>query len=107
LRTLRHAAISLLNNALRTGQAITFPGCDRPPHFCEAHHLRRWADGGDTKLTNLALLCDEHHRTVHQQDWLTAIVHGRAEFTPPRWLDLYQEPIRNTMHHPPDTGQAA
>jgi hypothetical protein len=24
----------------------TFPGCDRPPAWCEAHHLRHWLHGG-------------------------------------------------------------
>jgi hypothetical protein len=42
-----------------------FPGCDRPPPWCDAHHARHWADGGETKLSNLVLLCRRHHRMVH------------------------------------------
>jgi hypothetical protein len=30
-------------------------GCDRPPAWCEAHHLRHWLHGGPTDLANLAL----------------------------------------------------
>ena len=27
-----------------------FPGCDRPPTWCDAHHIVHWADGGPTSL---------------------------------------------------------
>ncbi len=40
-------------------------GCTRPPAMCDAHHLRRRADGGDTTLDNLVLLCRRHHVLWH------------------------------------------
>ena len=43
-----------------------FPGCDRPPPWCDAHHVVHWAEGGTTGLSNLLLLCRRHHRLVHQ-----------------------------------------
>jgi hypothetical protein len=43
-----------------------FPGCGRPHSWCDAHHIRHWADGGPTALSNLILLCRPHHRLVHQ-----------------------------------------
>jgi hypothetical protein len=81
-------------------QGCAFPGCDRPSNWCEAHHIVHWADGGPTTLTNLALLCDSHHRLIHAQDWNIGIVDGHPEFIPPRWVDPDQTPIRNTIHHP-------
>jgi hypothetical protein len=51
--------------AVRDGGCV-FPGCDRPPGWCEAHHLRHWLHGGPTDLDNLALLCWAHHRAVHE-----------------------------------------
>lgn len=42
------------------------PGCDRPPRWCDAHHLIAWVDGGRTDLANLILLCRRHHRMVHE-----------------------------------------
>ena len=41
-----------------------FPGC--ASRFTEAHHVRHWADGGETRLSNLLLLCRRHHRAVHE-----------------------------------------
>lgn len=44
-----------------------FPGCG--VRFGQGHHLRHWAQGGPTTLSNLALLCRRHHRTVHEQGY--------------------------------------
>jgi 5-methylcytosine-specific restriction endonuclease McrA len=44
-----------------------FPGCDRPPSWCDAHHVVHWARGGLTALANLILLCRRHHRMVHHR----------------------------------------
>ena len=44
------------------------PGCGMPPQWCDAHHIRHWADGGPTSLDNLRLLCRRHHRTAHEGD---------------------------------------
>ena len=49
----------------------TFPGCTVPATWCDAHHIRHWADGGPTDLTNAALVCGRHHTVVHR-DRLTA-----------------------------------
>ncbi len=45
-----------------------WPGCGRRPDWCDAHHVRHWADGGPTDLANLVLLCRHHHRQVHHAD---------------------------------------
>jgi hypothetical protein len=42
-----------------------FPGCDQH-RFVDAHHIRHWADGGNTSIDNLVLLCRHHHRLVHE-----------------------------------------
>ncbi len=41
-----------------------FPGCGCT--FTEAHHVKHWADGGETSLRNTLLLCRRHHRAVHE-----------------------------------------
>lgn len=42
-----------------------FPGCSRK-RFLDAHHVVHWAQGGPTDLRNLLLLCQRHHRAVHE-----------------------------------------
>jgi hypothetical protein len=51
----------------------TFPGCSRPPSWCDAHHCRHWCDGGPTDLTNMALLCPRHHTIVHQKGYTATV----------------------------------
>ena len=61
-----------------------FPGCDRPHPWCDAHHVRHWADGGDTALTNLLLLCRRHHRAIHtRRGFGVEMMEGRPLFRRP------------------------
>jgi hypothetical protein len=44
-----------------------FPGCDRPPSWCQIHHILEWeADLGPTDLNNGAPLCSKHHHDCHE-----------------------------------------
>jgi hypothetical protein len=56
-----------------------FPGCGL--RFTEGHHVLHWADGGETKLSNLVLLCRHHHRAVHEEGFrLRLEPDGRVRF---------------------------
>ncbi|HEX7743869.1 MAG TPA: DUF222 domain-containing protein [Micromonosporaceae bacterium] len=80
-------------------RGCAFPGCDRPPRWADAHHVRHWADGGPTALHNAVLLCRHHHRQVHHADWEVRIAaDGHPEFLPPAWLDPDRRPRRNQYH---------
>ncbi|MEU7750830.1 DUF222 domain-containing protein [Micromonospora sp. NPDC049171] len=80
-------------------RGCAFPGCDRPPRWCDAHHIRHWADGGTTSLANAVLLCGHHHRHLHHSDWVVRLGgDGHPEFIPPAWLDPDQIPRRNHYH---------
>lgn len=50
------------------------PGCGRNPRWCDAHHIKHWADGGTTDLDNLCLLCRYHHTMVHQDETLELLL---------------------------------
>ncbi|MBK5097473.1 MAG: DUF222 domain-containing protein [Gemmatimonadetes bacterium] len=60
-----------------------FPGCGL--RFTDAHHVKHWADGGETALGNLVLLCSYHHRLVHEENWKVEWWGaGRPAFIDPR-----------------------
>jgi hypothetical protein len=47
-----------------------WPGCRKPPAYCDVHHLRHQADSGETSISNCALLCQFHHDTcIHRWGW--------------------------------------
>ena len=59
-----------------------FPGCG--VRFGQGHHIRHWAQGGPTTLSNLALLCRRHHHAVHEDGYqLTRQSDGELEFRRP------------------------
>lgn len=58
------------------------PGCDRPPAWCDGHHVWHWIDGGETNLDNLVLLCRHHHSHVHKARLrIQALGNQRFRFT--------------------------
>jgi hypothetical protein len=53
--------------------------------FTDAHHVKHWADGGETSLSNCLLLCRHHHRLVHEEGWqVDWWGEGRPVFFDPR-----------------------
>ncbi|MFC3895933.1 DUF222 domain-containing protein [Lentzea rhizosphaerae] len=77
-------------------KGCTFPGCDRPPKHCDAHHIRHWANGGATSIDNATLLCRHHHTLIHQSEWEVTLRDGTPIFIPPAWLDPARTPRTNT-----------
>jgi hypothetical protein len=71
------------NLAVRDGGCL-FPGCDRPPMGCDAHHREHWIDGGPTAEHNLDSFCIFHHHQVHEGGWTYKITGpDTLEFFPP------------------------
>jgi hypothetical protein len=83
-----------LKRALRKRDGMcSFPGCTNHL-FLEGHHIKHWADGGETSLQNSTLLCSLHHRYVHEYGY--AIELGpdqRPRFRDPhgRWVAAVPE----------------
>jgi hypothetical protein len=49
-----------------------FPGCCES-RYTEGHHIKHWADGGETKLDNLVTLCRYHHRELHKGSFFLSV----------------------------------
>ncbi len=82
-------------------RGCVFPGCDRPPDWCDAHHLTRYQPDGATDLHNLALLCRHHHGITHRNGWtMHTTSHNTFTWTTPTGHTL-------TNHHQPGTARAA
>jgi hypothetical protein len=73
-----------IRRALRLrDRGCRFPGCTHIRHV-DAHHVRHWADGGETKLSNLVELCGSHHRLLHEGGYgLRVTDDGALVFTRP------------------------
>jgi hypothetical protein len=98
-RTARLATPAQRRALVLRDRGCAFPGCDRPPKWCQPHHRLPWQYGGRTDLSDLVLLCTRHHRTIHHSDWETRIAaDGIPEFVAPVWLDPQRTPLRNHAH---------
>jgi len=49
-----------------------FPGCCET-RYVDGHHIKHWADGGETKLDNLVTLCRYHHRELHKGNYFLCL----------------------------------
>lgn len=46
-------------------RGCTFPGCSQK-HYLDGHHIKHWANGGETTPYNVTLLCWRHHALLHE-----------------------------------------
>jgi hypothetical protein len=82
-RAERTATNGQYRGLLLRDRGCVFPGCDRPPGWCQAHHIRWWEHGGRTDIDNLVLVCHEHHHAIHDDGWVLAGAPGRWDVRPP------------------------
>jgi hypothetical protein len=75
--------------------------CDRPPSWCETHHIDHWTrDHGNTNTDRGILLCRHHHMLVHNNGWEITRTNGITHFIPPPDIDPHQKPIRTRTKSP-------
>ncbi|MDP9999367.1 HNH endonuclease signature motif containing protein [Pseudarthrobacter sulfonivorans] len=67
---------------LRDGKC-QFPGCSNQSLDNEADHLKVWANGGSTGISNLTQLCPKHHRLKHATPWQPT---EATKNEPPGWI---------------------
>jgi hypothetical protein len=95
-RAMRTVPLSIRRALVARDRGCVFPGCDRPPGMCQAHHCQHWIDHGETSVENCVLLCEAHHRHVHRTGWEILIHPGHVDFIPPAIID----PTRTPLHNP-------
>jgi hypothetical protein len=100
-RKRRTIAGSIKRALLKRDTACAYPGCTNRI-FLEGHHVRHWADGGETTLENACLLCSNHHRYVHEYGYRIELgADQRPQFRDPRGRLVAAVPARPTA---PDLG---
>jgi hypothetical protein len=83
-------------------RTCAWPRCGRPAVYCDVHHLRHKADGGETSVENCALVCQFHHDVcIHRRGW-QLILHpdGTTEARSPDGRQILRS-------HAPPSPQAA
>jgi len=103
-----------MQRALRSRDGgCCFPGCSHH-RFVDAHHIHHWADGGDTSIDNLVLLCRHHHRLVHEGGFgVERIADGHIRFNRPDGRFIEEHPqlpandsIDGLLHRNRETSEA-
>lgn len=64
-RKIRTAPWRMKKQLVLSNETCSAPGCITPATWCDAHHVKHWVHGGETKLENLVLLCRRHHTMIH------------------------------------------
>jgi 5-methylcytosine-specific restriction endonuclease McrA len=81
-------------------QGCRFPGCG--VRIGQGHHIRHWAQGGPTTLSNLAILCRRHHRAVHEEGYhVERRSDGGLRFARPDGQELPEVPVPVTVPDDP------
>jgi hypothetical protein len=90
---------SIRRATLLRDKTCAWPRCGRPAVYCDVHHLRHKADGGETSLDNVVVLCQFHHDIcVHRWGWeLTLHPDGTTEARSPDGTRILHS------HAPPGT----
>jgi hypothetical protein len=98
----------------RDKNTCRFPGCSNK-RFVDIHHIEHWANGGETAVNQLMLLCSKHHTLVHEGGFdIDRDFQGRWSFLRPDGIavpdcgyharDMVDDDIGECYEHPPRGG---
>ena len=83
-------------------RSCRFPACH--VRATQGHHIRHWAAGGPTTLSNLVLLCRRHHRAVHEEGYtVSRASNGALTFTRPNGWPFPEVPVPRAIPADPFT----
>jgi hypothetical protein len=100
----KHRTVSppLKRALLARDRGCVFPGCTQD-RWIDAHHVKHWADGGETSPGNLISLCSSHHRMVHEEGFkVKKDFQGEWYFQRPDGRAIPQGPIYTNDEEPRD-----
>ncbi len=81
-----------------------FPGCANA-RYIDMHHIKHWANGGETKPSNLVSLCRFHHRAVHEEGFDVRVLDdGALRFVRPNGEPVHR--VTPGCHQPPGDSSA-
>ena len=60
-----------------------WPGCRRPPEWCQSDHIEPWVQGGRTEVDQMRMLCGKHHPLLLRGWRLERMSDGRMIAHPP------------------------
>jgi len=80
-------------------RGCTRPGCTVPGYGTQVHHIRRWAEGGESNIDEEVLACGPCNRLA-ENGWRVRVrTDGFVEWIPPPHLDDGRART-NVYHHP-------
>jgi hypothetical protein len=82
-RTRRIASPAQTHALIARDGGCSFPGCDRPPQWCERHHIVEWAVGGQ-----------RHHKSLAKRRKVPTRHHAPAGWSPPMHGSASDRPRR-------------
>jgi hypothetical protein len=104
----RCAPAPLWNALVIRDHHCRFPGCDRPTHWCDAHHVVPYEAGGATSLANNIVACRRHRTILHQPGWYAKLLaDNTVEVTDPTGLIRISRPPGNCPPLPLDRNSGA
>ena len=97
-RTTRSIPTAIARQLIVEDRTCRWPGCQSPAWTCEGHHVRFWEAPhyGETKLTNLVLLCWHHHHLLHKDHQWRLVLDAQS-----RRLDVFYRGRLVGTTHPP------
>ncbi|MGK0224166.1 MAG: hypothetical protein ACI9ON_003415 [Limisphaerales bacterium] len=81
-----------------------FPGCHHT-RYLDAHHIKHWCDGGETKLDNLLLLCTHHHTLMHEGGFELKSANDKFYFARPDGRPIESAQIASSAEDKAGDGQ--
>jgi len=100
-RTTRTISAPLFAALCIRDKGCRYPGCDRPAHRTDGHHIKHWtADRGETEPDNLVLLCRWHHGVIHRPGW-------SIELNPNAEVTVTTPAGKTLTSHPPNPAALA